>query len=213
MHQIACFQENGLGKLHEFIRQNPLATIVTMGAAGMVANHFPVILKETGQGILQGHFARANAFWRDIDPTVEALAVFQSINHYITPTYYPSKIEHDKVVPTWNYGAVHVQGPLRIIQDKDWILAHLNELTDVHEKDKAVPWSVNDAPQKFIERQLNGIIGFEISVASISGAMKMSQNKIAQDALGVVDGLRAEEGQSAHDMADAVADHLKDETR
>jgi len=211
MHQILHFQENNIELQHEHIRRNPLATVVSMSSKGIVANHFPLVLSNTksGNGILQGHVARANGFWSDFDQTVDVLAIFQGLDQYITPSYYPSKAEHGKVVPTWNYAVVHASGPIRIIQDKEWLLKHLNELTDSQEKENEDPWSVDDAPQKFVEAQLRGIVGFEISISKIVGAMKMSQNKNEKDSVGVVQGLRAIGSADGHEMAKIVERNLK----
>ena len=211
MHQITKFQENNLELQHEHIRKNPLATVISMGSEGIGGKHFPLVLSnsETGNGTLQGHVARANTFWSDFDQAVDVLAIFHGVHQYITPSYYPSKAEHDKVVPTWNYAVVHARGSLRIIQDKEWILKHLNELTDGQEKKNDAPWRVNDAPRNFIDIQLRGIVGFEIPISKILGAMKMSQNKNAQDTVGVVQGLRAEGNDCGREMAEIIERNLE----
>lgn len=211
MHQRKDFQENNLELQHAHIQKHPLATVISMGIEGIVVNHFPLVLSDqkTGNGTLQGHVARANTFWKDFDRTIDVMAVFHGVDHYITPTYYPSKIEHDKVVPTWNYAVVHASGPLHIIQDKDWILKHLNELTDSHEKENEVPWSVDDAPQNFIDVQLRGIVGFEIPISKIVGAMKMSQNKNEKDSVGIMQGLRENGSTAGSKIAKIVEKNLK----
>lgn len=211
MHQNKDFQENNLDLQHQHMQENPFASVVVMGAEGIVVNHFPLILTnfKKGNGILQGHMARANPLWNDYDKLVDVVAIFHGIHHYITPTYYPSKIEHDKVVPTWNYAVVHASGPLRIIQDKQWILQHLNDLTNIHEKENEVPWSVNDAPEKYIDMRLRGIVGFEISISKISGTMKLGQNKNEEDRKGVIEGLRATGRTRGLEMADIVETYLK----
>lgn len=211
MHQIAKFQENCLKAQHDHIRRNPLATVVSLGSEGLVGNHFPLILTDTkrGKGMLQGHMARANPLWRDFDQTIDVLTIFPGIQQYITPTYYASKAEHEKVVPTWNYTVVHASGPLRIIQDKGWILKHLGELTDNHEKENEVPWSIDDAPRNFIDSQLKGIVGFEIPIKKISGAMKLSQNKNEADTVGIVRGLHAEGSDCGRDMAEIIERNLR----
>ncbi|MCF6326866.1 MAG: FMN-binding negative transcriptional regulator [Devosiaceae bacterium] len=211
MHQIPQFQEINLEFQHDHIRKNPFATVISMESGSIIVNHFPLVLCDTraGKGTLQGHVARANTFWKNFDQATDVMAVFHGLDHYITPTYYPSKAQHDKVVPTWNYAVVHASGPLRIIQDKDWLLKHLTELTNKQEQENEVPWSVNDAPQKFVDIQLRGIVGFEIPISKIVGAMKMSQNKNEQDATGVVQGLRAIGSIDGHEVAKIVERNLK----
>ena len=215
MHQNSRFQENSLELQHEHMRKNPFATVISMGSEGIVVNHLPLVLSDskTGKGTLQGHVAGANTFWRDFDQTIDVLAVFHGVDHYITPTYYPSKAKHDKVVPTWNYAVVHASGPLRITQDKHWLRKHLHALTDSHERENDVPWSVNDAPQSFIDMQLRGIIGLEISISKIVGAMKMSQNKSEQDSAGVAQGLRAKGSPHGREMAEIIEKNLKSAAR
>ena len=173
-------EETRLEVLHGLIRSQPFATLVTMGASGLIATHLPMVLS-AGEGgradILRGHVSRANPQWRELDPSVEALAIFVGPDHYITPSWYPEKAEDGKVVPTWNYAAVHVYGSVRIVEDSEWLLTHLKSLTMQHETAFARPWRVTDAPQDYIKSQMRGIVGIEIPARRMEGKWKVSQNK------------------------------------
>jgi transcriptional regulator len=195
MYNPAPFVEERTEVLHAFLRQNPLATIVTNGAEGPEATHAPVILHpETGaQGVLRCHFARANKHWQSLD-SAPVLLVFQGPDHYVSPSWYPSKQEHGKVVPTWNYVAVHVRGRGRVFEDSEELVAHVRDLTALQERNFELPWSVDDAPADYIQNMARGIVGVEITIESIEGKWKMSQNRPPADRRGVVAGLVAERG-------------------
>lgn len=194
MYVPAHFHDDDLARRHAFMRANPLATLVTMGAGGLVANPVPLTLDpDAGSfGTLRGHLARANPQWRDRDPAVEALAVFQGAEAYVTPSWYATKRETGKVVPTWNYAMVQASGPLTVIEDADWLLAHVRELTAEHEGEREAPWAVEDAPPDFVRAMLRGIVGIEIPVARIEAKWKASQNRPLADREGVAAGMRAE---------------------
>ena len=142
-------------------------------------------------GILKGHVARANTQWRDFRPDTEALVVFQGVERYITPSWYATKHETGKVVPTWNYAIVQARGPLRVIEDRGWLADQIAALTTLQEANRKAPWSVADAPAPFVEAQIKGIVGMEIPIANIEGKWKLSQNRPEADRRGVVEGLRA----------------------
>jgi transcriptional regulator len=184
-------EEKRVSVMQALIISQPLGTLVTLGPSGLFASHIPMILEADGSefGVLKGHISRANPQWRDLVPTVDALAIFTGHQHYITPTWYPGTKEHGKEVPTWNYVVVHAYGPLNIIQDEHWLLTNVEKLTNIHEAASPSPWKVSDAPQDFIKSQLKGIIGLELPVQRLEGKWKVSQNRTERDRAGVVDGL------------------------
>lgn len=211
MYLPTHFTEVRIPELHALIRARPFATLVTMDSAGLVANHLPMELDAAAGplGTLRGHVARANPVWKSHRAEVGALAIFQGADHYITPSYYPSKAATGKVVPTWNYAAVHVHGPLRAIEDPAWLRAFVEQLTDRHEAARAAatgaaPWHVGDAPEAYIEATLKAIVGVELEITRIEGKWKVSQNRPAEDRAGVAAGLDGEPGDAARAMAQLV---------
>jgi transcriptional regulator len=208
MYNSALFREERLPVLHELVRQQPFATLVTLGPDGLVADHLPMLL-DAGAGplgTLRGHVARANPVWRVHAPAVEALAIFQGAAGYITPAWYGTKRETGKVVPTWNYVVVHAHGPLRIIEDTAWLRGLVERLTERFEAERQHPWKVSDAPEDYVETMLRAIVGVEIPIARLEGKWKVSQNRPAQDRAGVVAGLRAAGDPASRAMADLVAE-------
>lgn len=200
------FEETDVRVLHQFIRAHPFAALVTATTAGLDANHIPFVLESepAPNGCLRGHIARANPLWRECAPAAEALVLFQGANAFVSPSWYPSKLDTGKVVPTWNYVVVHAHGPLRFIDDAAWVRAHVETLTNQHEHERAAPWRVTDAPADFIDRLVEGLVGLEIPIARLAGKWKVSQNRSDRDREGVVDGLTAEGTKSAATMADLV---------
>ncbi|HEY1742603.1 MAG TPA: FMN-binding negative transcriptional regulator [Granulicella sp.] len=184
-------EEKRIPVIHELMRAHPLASLVTMTASGPFASHIPMVLEADGTefGVLKGHISRANTQWRDLTPDVDALAIFAGPQHYISASWYPGKHEHGKEVPTWNYAVVHAYGPLKVIQDADWLLKHLEGLTDIHEAASPVPWKVSDAPVTYIKTMLNGIVGLELPIRRLEGKWKMSQNRTERDRRAVVEAL------------------------
>jgi transcriptional regulator len=183
-------QEDRIPVLHKLMEDQPFASLITMGSSGLLASHIPMMLEQNGaKGQLRGHISRANTQWRDYTPSVEALAIFSGPQHYITPNWYPEKRETGKVVPTWNYVVVHAYGYLKIVQDSEWLLAHLATLTSVHEQGSPVPWKIGDAPKDYIDALLKGIVGLEITIERLEGKWKVSQNRSEQDRDGVAMGL------------------------
>jgi transcriptional regulator len=201
------FEETRVETLHELIRAHPLGALVTPGPAGLTANHIPfeVDLDPAPLGTLRGHVARANPVWGETPPGAEVLVLFQGPETYISPSWYPSKQETARVVPTWNYAVVHAHGPLRAIEDRDWLRAFVTRLTDRHEAARREPWKVTDAPADFIDRQLGAIVGIEIPIARLVGKWKVSQNRPAPDRAGVVEGL----SQVGHPAASAMAELVR----
>ncbi len=191
MYVPAHFREDRVPVLHAAIRQIAFGTLVTLGPDGLVASHVPMLLDSEPApfGTLRGHIARANPQWRAPDPKVPALAIFTGPNAYITPSWYATKRQTGKVVPTWNYVAVHAQGPVSFFEDAERLRAIVTRLTDTHEAKRAAPWQVSDAPEDYVRAMLKAIIGFELPIARLEGKWKMSQNRPAEDRAGVVEGL------------------------
>jgi transcriptional regulator len=208
MYVTPRFKEEDLLVLHDAIRQSALATLVTLGADGIEASHVPMLLDPAPApfGTLHGHIARSNPQWQRAAADSHGLAIFLGPDAYISPSWYASKRETGKVVPTWNYVAIHVYGAVRFFDDGNRLLAHVTKLTERQETRRAAPWAVTDAPEEYIGGQLTRIIGFEIPIARIEGKWKMSQNRPAEDRVGVVEGLVREGGPAEAAVAKIVAD-------
>lgn len=207
MYNPVHFREERIEVLHQLIREQSLATLITLGKDGLVANHIPLILDAAPAplGSLRGHVSRTNSMWSDLLPGVQALAIFQGPSAYITPSWYATKSEAGKVVPTFNYIAVHAYGPLQVFDDLARLEENVRALTDQHELAYVNRWSVDQAPADFIRSQLKGIIGIEIPIARIEGKWKVSQNRVPADRQGVIDGLRAQGDAGSLAMADWIA--------
>jgi transcriptional regulator len=200
------FEETDLGVLHALMRAHPLATWVTTGADGaLMANHVPFLVDpDRGEhGTLVAHVARANPVWR---AGTRSIVVFQGAQAYISPSWYPGKQDHGKVVPTWNYAVVHAHGTPRAIEDRNWLLRLVTRLTDTHEAGSAAPWKVADAPADYVDQMLKAIVGIEMPIERIEGKWKLSQNRPAADRLGVADGLAAQGDAQATAMAALIRD-------
>jgi transcriptional regulator len=196
------FRQDEVEVLHQAMRQAGLATLVTLTANGLIASHVPLLLDPapTPYGTLLGHLARPNPQAKGAMAGTEALVIFQGPDAYITPSFYETKRQTGKVVPTWNYVAIHAYGPVTFFNDAVRLLDIVTRLTDREEGKRAEPWAVNDAPADFLEMMLKGIVGFEIPIARLEGKWKMSQNRPAEDRAGVVEGLAAD----GHDAVAAV---------
>jgi transcriptional regulator len=199
----AHFNEDRVDSLHGLIRATGLATLVSMTADGLVASHAPLMLDPdpAPYGTLIGHLAKANPHARGADAGVQTLVIFQGADGYITPSYYAAKREHGKVVPTWNYAAVHAYGTLEVFDDPERLLGVVTRLTLMNESPRAQPWAVEDAPADFVQSMLRGIVGIALPIARLEGKVKMSQNRPAADIPGVVEGLRQD---GRNDLAEAV---------
>jgi transcriptional regulator len=184
------FRENDLPTIHATIRAARLANLVTFGPSGLVSTPLPLFLNETegSQGVLYGHLAKANPQWREA-PVGEALAIFMGPDAYVTPSWYASKQRDGKVVPTWNYVAVHAYGPVEFFEDAGRLLDVVTRLTNLQERPRAEPWAVSDAPEPFVQAQLRGIVGIRMPITRLEGKRKMSQNRNPEDRAGVVAGL------------------------
>ncbi|MGE5492332.1 MAG: FMN-binding negative transcriptional regulator [Actinomycetota bacterium] len=207
-----AFKEEDLKVLQDLMAQYPLATVVTIGPDGMEANPVPLLYDPAPRegapyGVLRGHLARANPQWQRFRPEAGVLAVFHGPQSYISPNWYPSKVEHGKAVPTWNYAVAEAKGSLTVIEDPSRLRRILAELTAVHEADQAQPWSLDDAPEDFIANQLKAVVGIEIAVTSLVGKWKMSQNRQEADRHGVATAL-AGGGETARTVACLVARSL-----
>jgi transcriptional regulator len=200
------FEETRVETLHALIRAHPLGALVTLTPGGLDANHIPFEVDPAPApfGTLRGHVARANPVWKESARETEALVLFQGPETYISPSWYPTKQETARVVPTWNYVVVHAHGPLRVIDDREWLRAFVTRLTNRHEGGRRDPWKVTDAPADFIDTQLGAIVGLEIPIARLAGKWKVSQNRPAQDQDGVVGGLSQEGHPAASAMAELV---------
>lgn len=177
--------------IHELLAESGATDLVTPTAAGLVATRLPFIHAPgpSGPGSLLGHLARNNPQAGE-PATGESLAIVRGPDAYVSPSWYPSKAEHHRVVPTWNYLIAHVYGRLVVHDDPEWLESLLRRLTDQHEADRELPWSVDDAPEKFIRGQLRAIVGVELVITRIEAKAKLSQNRSAADVAGVVHGLR-----------------------
>lgn len=193
MYNPKHFQESRPEILGAFMRAHPFATLVSLGGEGLIGTHLPLLWdpEPAPHGMLTGHIARPNPHGKSARGDMESLAIFHGAQAYISPNWYPSKREHGKVVPTWNYVAVHAYGTLRIVDDAEWLRRLVTRLTDLHEGFSAVPWKVTDAPDAFIDQMLKGIIGVELALTRVEGKWKLSQNRPEPDQAGTIAGLDA----------------------
>jgi transcriptional regulator len=207
MYQPPAFREDRLDVQHELIRAHPLGLLITAGPAGLLANPFPFLLDADGTpfGTLRLHIARANPHWREFDAIDECLVLFQGPQDYVTPSWYATKRETGKVVPTWNYVMVHVWGRPRVVNDAVWLRRQLDDLTASREAKREAPWKVDDAPADFVAQQMRAIVGIEIPISRIEGKWKMSQNRPEADRAGVIAGFR-ESGRAGEEIAALVAE-------
>ncbi|MEO8624113.1 MAG: FMN-binding negative transcriptional regulator [bacterium] len=206
MYIPRSYAEAGTDRLHEFITAHPFAALITAND-GLFATHLPLVLRpDVGTlGTLEGHVARANEHHKRVTSPSDALVIFSGPHAHVTPTWYPSKEESGKVVPTWNYVAVHVYGTVRFIDDPEFLRAHLARLTETHETARGSEWTTNDPPEEYVTQQLRAIVGVEIAITRVEGKWKMSQNRGEADIDGVVAGLRDSGNIQDAVVADIVA--------
>lgn len=202
-----AFQRDELPVLHGHIEAHGFATLVTLGRHGLIASHIPILIDKDVEpyGRLRGHFSRANPQWRDIDPEIPALAIFHGPNAYVSPNWYASKREHGKVVPTWNYTAVHASGVLNVTEDADVLAGIVDDLSEKYEQQFPQPWRTSDAPADFIRGRLKGIVGFEMAITKLEGKWKMSQDRSQADRRGVIEGLASSDREICRDVAAIMA--------
>lgn len=202
MYQPEHFRLEDTGVAHEVMRAHPLGQLISAGSAGLQANPVPFVLHvdEGEYGVLRTHLARPNAQWRDFSDGCDVLVIFQGPQSYVTPSWYASKKEHGKVVPTWNYVTVQVRGRAVAVQDGAWLVRHVSQMSDQQEQPLEHPWAVSDAPEPFIAALTRGIVGVEIAITEITGKVKMSQNRAEADRHGVVEGLAARGAATVSDL-------------
>jgi transcriptional regulator len=211
VYQPPQFREDRLAVQHDLIRAYPLGLLITAGRGGLLANPIPFVLDAAAseKGVLKGHLARANRQAGELENVLECLVVFQGPHGYVSPSWYATKRDSGKVVPTWNYATVHAWGRPTVITDETWLRAQIAELTTTHEAKRPQPWAVTDAPEQFIRSQIKGIIGLSIEITKTEGKWKVSQNRSAADRDGVSAGFAAE-GDAGTAMAALVDEHNRD---
>lgn len=204
------FEERDPERLRSFIQRYPLGALVTATESGLDANHIPFVWSDNGSagGTLHGHIARANPLWREGAPHGPVLVIFQGPNTFVSPSWYPSKRENTKVVPTWNYAVVHVHGVLRFVDDPAWVRSHVDALTREHEGKRDRPWAVTDAPADFVDKMVAAVVGIEISITELVGKWKISQNRSIADRVGVVEALEREATPSGAAIATLIRETL-----
>lgn len=201
------FKEDDIAKLQQYICDYSFGVLVIADAEGIEANHVPFHLTVAGDGslgVLQCHLARSNTVWQRIEKSDSVLVVFQGPDAYVSPSWYPTKAETGRVVPTWNYLAVHAEGCAQVIQDADWLKQHLSHLTNQHEAARAEPWAVEDAPEDYTAALMRGIVGIEIKIEKLTGKLKASQNQPQCNQDGVKAGLSNENAEKASAMSEFI---------
>lgn len=195
MYTPRAFALDDLPEIQQLIQHTRLAQLVSVREHGLQASHLPLLLNpdEGANGTLYGHMAKANPQWRDLQNGAEALVIFAGADAYVSPAFYPAKAEHGKVVPTWNYLAVHAYGKAEVFTDAERLLAVVSALTDRHEGGRQQPWAVSDAPADYIDGMLKAIVGFALPIERVIGKRKLSQNRSQADINGVRNGLAASE--------------------
>lgn len=201
------FEEPDVSVLHALIRSHPLGAWVTQAGGELLVNHIPFLVDPSRgeHGTLVGHVARANPVWKSFSKEVPSVVIFQGPEGYISPSFYPAKKEHGKVVPTWNYAVVHAHGTPRVIDDAGWLLKHVTAMTNRQEsRHQAVPWAVTDAPADFIQSMVKMIVGIEIPLDTLVGKWKMSQNRAMPDRVGTIAGLKERGDRASQEVAEVV---------
>lgn len=211
MYTPPAFRQDDPAAIAAFLDAHPFATLVTVGEGGLSATPLPLLRTADGgpHGTLIGHLARANPQWRNFDAAMPALAIFAGPHAYITPSWYPSKAETGRVVPTWNYIAVHCHGRLELVDDAAGKLDIVTRLTSQHEAGRPASWSVTDAPADYIAAQLKGIVGIRLVVDRVEAKWKLSQNRRADDRAGVREGLLTDGNPGDRAVAEAMMDSLE----
>jgi transcriptional regulator len=211
MYEPPLHRVDDLAQMHALIKERVFGLLISSGAEGIVANSVPFVLDPAASrlGTLKVHVARANNQWRDLETSPDALVVFQGRDHYISPSWYETKRENGKVVPTWNYTMVQAKGRAQVMDDA-WLARQIAELTQVLESRREKPWAVGDAPADFIAMQRRAIVGIEIEILDIRGKWKTSQNRSAADRAGVAAGLAALGDEDALAMAEIVRETGRD---
>lgn len=205
MYTPAHFEEDRPEVLADAMREFQFACLVTAGEQSLQGTHLPMVVKEDSDGlVLEGHVARPNPHWKLSNSALPTMAIFQGPQAYVHPGWYPSKKEHQKVVPTWNYIVVHAHGHLEAIEDEAWLLGHLERLTRQNEWSRPESWAITDAPEKFIKNLTCAIVGLRMKVDRLEGIWKLSQNKKEGDRQGSLNGLSSEENPNSQAIASAM---------
>lgn len=207
MYTPSYFKDADLTRLHTQIQEARLAVLITYGESGLQASHLPLLFSpdEGEHGTLYGHFAKANGQWKDLQSGAEVLVIFPGGDAYVSPSFYPAKAEHGKVVPTWNYLAIHAYGHAEVFTEPQRLLQLVSALTDKHEAGRASPWAVTDAPADYIEKMLGAIVGFALPIERLEGKRKLNQNRSAEDIAGVRDGLAASDQTNDQEIAQQMS--------
>lgn len=205
MYTPPAFRLDDLDEIHRLMNETGLSTLITSTAEGLLATPLPLYLdaSEGEYGTLCGHIAKANPQWKLL-PDKEALVIFSGSDAYITPSWYAAKVEHGKVVPTWNYSAVHAYGQVEFFEDEQSLYDVVSRITDRFEEPRSEPWSVLDAPENFIKAQLRGIVGVRLPISRLEGKRKMSQNRSQADRKGVAAGLQLEDIEAKRIVASMI---------
>lgn len=202
MYAPAAFAEERLPVLVSFLKEHPFGLLITLGKSALDATPIPFLAEErAGQVVLRAHVARANPVWREARTDMESLVVFQGPHAYVTPSWYATKQQSGKVVPTWNYLIVQARGVLRVHEEHAWLREQIGALTRQQEAGEVEPWAVEDAPADFIDKLLGGIVGLELACSSLVGSWKLSQNRPELDRLGVQRGLEGRGSDAASELA------------
>ena len=211
MYEPPLHRNENLPELHALIEERVFGLLISNGAEGLIANSVPFVLDAGASwlGVLKVHLARANPQWSDLRQQPDVLVVFQGHDHYVTPSWYATKRETGKVVPTWNYTMVQAKGRAKVMDDA-WLGRQIEELTRTLEERREQPWAVGDAPADFIAMQRRAIVGIEIEILDIRGKWKTSQNRNAADRAGVIAGLEAMGDEDARAMAEIVRETSRD---
>jgi transcriptional regulator len=200
------FRVEDVAEMHALMRARPFAALVSATQAGLYGTHLPTVLKEEGAfGTIECHLSRANPHWKDLAEGSEAMMIFQGPDGYITPNWYATKAATGKAVPTWNYAIVHAYGRPEVMEEKEWLLRHVTQLSDQQERSEAHPWKVSDAPASYVGVVLRGIVGFRVEITRLEGKWKMSQNRETQDRIAVIDGLKSRAAGDDLEIAEAVS--------
>lgn len=206
MYIPTAFEETRIEVLHDLVRKHPLATVIVHIDSGLDANHIPLYLAKglDSSDRLRGHIARANPLASCIHEGIDTLVIFQGPHAYISPSWYPTKQDTGRGVPTWNYAVVHATGTVRLVDDAAWIRAQIDDLTRQHEARFAKPWQVSDSPTQYLDTMMSAIVGIDIEVTAWRGKWKVSQNQPPINQKGVIDSLRAEGCGHSEPMAELI---------
>lgn len=211
LYNPPAFRETDLVALQAQIAASGLTTLVSVGAQGPIVSNLPIVFDASAgpYGVISGHLARGNPQWRESNLSIPAIAIFMGADAYVSPGWYPSKQEHGKVVPTWNYSMIIARGRLEIFDDAETLRAQVETLTKRFEARFDKPWQVSDAPEDYVARQIKGIVGIRLHVESLEGKAKLNQNKTAADQEGVAAGLSPSPRAADREVAEAMRERLK----